>query len=160
MGPGMAATLPRGGMDVACFDRATAARDKTPGEVDTAHAVLERIGGPAAADRSVSVHADLAEALVADADLVIEAVPENAEVKAGGVRRARPAVEPRRHPRQQHLGDPDHKIQQSAVSDPSRVVGMHWSNPPHVIPVIEVIAGERRPGGRGDAPVSSSPTSG
>ena len=31
----------------------------------------------------------------------------------------------------------------AAVSDPGRVVGMHWSNPPHVIPVIEVIRGEK-----------------
>ena len=29
------------------------------------------------------------------------------------------------------------------MTDPGRVVGMHWSNPPHVIPVIEVIAGAR-----------------
>ncbi len=48
MGPGMAATLARGGMDVACYDASDAARDKTPGEVSTALAVLERIGGPAA----------------------------------------------------------------------------------------------------------------
>jgi len=25
---------------------------------------------------------------------------------------------------------------------PGRVVGMHWSNPPHIIPMIEVISGE------------------
>ena len=31
---------------------------------------------------------------------------------------------------------------QSGNSAPGRVVGMHWSNPPHVIPVIEVIAGD------------------
>jgi 3-hydroxybutyryl-CoA dehydrogenase/5-formyl-3-hydroxy-2-methylpyridine 4-carboxylate dehydrogenase len=30
---------------------------------------------------------------------------------------------------------------QTGNSAPGRVVGMHWSNPPHVIPVIEVIAG-------------------
>jgi len=26
---------------------------------------------------------------------------------------------------------------------PSRVIGMHWSNPPHIIPMIEVIAGQK-----------------
>ena len=31
----------------------------------------------------------------------------------------------------------------SVTRVPSRVVGMHWSNPPHLIPVIEVIRGER-----------------
>jgi 3-hydroxybutyryl-CoA dehydrogenase/5-formyl-3-hydroxy-2-methylpyridine 4-carboxylate dehydrogenase len=31
---------------------------------------------------------------------------------------------------------------QAFISNPARVVGMHWSNPPHIIPMIEVIAGE------------------
>ena len=31
---------------------------------------------------------------------------------------------------------------QANVSNPGRVVGMHWSNPAHVIPMIEVIAGK------------------
>src|SRR5207248_9767723 len=30
-----------------------------------------------------------------------------------------------------------------ACERPERVVGMHWSNPPHLIPMIEVIPGER-----------------
>lgn len=31
----------------------------------------------------------------------------------------------------------------SVVKHPQRVIGMHWWNPPHVIPVIEVICGEK-----------------
>jgi 3-hydroxybutyryl-CoA dehydrogenase/5-formyl-3-hydroxy-2-methylpyridine 4-carboxylate dehydrogenase len=142
MGPGMAATLARGGLDVRCFDTLQAARDKTPGEVETALGVLERIGGPEGAERgSITVHSDLAEA-VADCDLVIEAVPENAEIKAqvfADLGRLAPA-----HAilASNTSGIPITRLQQS-VADPGRVVGMHWSNPPHVIPVIEVIAGER-----------------
>lgn len=30
-----------------------------------------------------------------------------------------------------------------AVKDPSRFCGMHWVNPPHLIPLVEVIAGEQ-----------------
>ena len=141
MGPGMAATLARGGMDVRCFDTSEAARERVPGEVDTAHGVIDRIGGAAAPQRgTVTVHGNLAEA-VANADLVIEAVPENADLKAAVF-----AELDRLAPAQAILasntsGIPITRIQQ-AVSDPSRVVGMHWSNPPHVIPVIEVIAGE------------------
>jgi len=142
MGPGMAATLARGGLDVACFDTLQAARDKTPGEVETALAVLDRIGGPEGAERgTVTVHGDLAEA-VADCDLVIEAVPENADIKAKVF-----ANLDRLAPAQAVLasntsGIPITRLAES-VTDPSRVVGMHWSNPPHVIPVIEVIAGAR-----------------
>jgi 3-hydroxybutyryl-CoA dehydrogenase/5-formyl-3-hydroxy-2-methylpyridine 4-carboxylate dehydrogenase len=32
---------------------------------------------------------------------------------------------------------------QAHISNPVRFVGMHWSNPPHIIPMIEVIGGER-----------------
>lgn len=30
-----------------------------------------------------------------------------------------------------------------AVKDPARFAGMHWVNPPHLIPLVEVIAGEQ-----------------
>jgi 5-formyl-3-hydroxy-2-methylpyridine 4-carboxylic acid 5-dehydrogenase len=30
---------------------------------------------------------------------------------------------------------------QEAVSKKGRVIGLHWSNPPHIIPMVEVIAG-------------------
>ncbi len=142
MGPGMAATLARGGMDVACYDASEAARDKAPGEVTTALAVLERIGGPAAATAgAVTMQADLADA-VANADLVIEAVPENVEVKATLFRELDRLSKPDAILASNTSGIPISKIEQS-VSDPSRIVGMHWSNPLHVIPVIEVIAGEK-----------------
>jgi 5-formyl-3-hydroxy-2-methylpyridine 4-carboxylic acid 5-dehydrogenase len=140
MGPGMAATLARGGLDVSCFDTLQAARDRVPGEVETAFAVLGRIGGPEAAERgTVTVHDDLGSA-VADSDLVIEAVPENAEIKAkvfAELDRLAPASAILAS---NTSGIPITKLGES-VADPSRVVGMHWSNPPHVIPVIEVIAG-------------------
>ena len=142
MGPGIAATLARGGINVRCFDTSEAARERTMGEVEIAHSVLDRIGGAAADTRgSVTVHGDLAEA-VADADLVIEAVSENAEVKAkvfAELDRLAPAAAILAS---NTSGIPISRIQE-AVSDPSRVVGMHSSNPPHVIPVIEVIAGDK-----------------
>ena len=87
------------------------------------------------------MHADLAEA-VTDADLVIEAVPENAEIKATVFPELDRLSKPDAILASNTSGIPITKIQQS-VRDPSRVVGMHWSNPPHVIPVIEVIAGEQ-----------------
>jgi len=142
MGPGMAATLARGGMNVRCFDTSEAARERIPGDVETAAGVLERIGGSAAATPgSVTVHGNLAEA-VADVDLVIEAVPENAELKAQVFADLDRLAPPGAILASNTSGIPISRIQQS-VADPSRVVGMHWSNPPHVIPVIEVIAGEK-----------------
>jgi len=142
MGPGMAATLARGGMDVACYDTSEAAREKVPGEVATALAVLERIGGRAASSAgAVSVRADLADA-VADADLVIEAVPEDPQTKSVVFRELDRLSKPDAILASNTSGIPITTLQEP-VRDPRRVVGMHWSNPPHVIPVIEVIAGEK-----------------
>jgi 3-hydroxybutyryl-CoA dehydrogenase/5-formyl-3-hydroxy-2-methylpyridine 4-carboxylate dehydrogenase len=39
-------------------------------------------------------------------------------------------------------GIPITKIQ-DGIQTPERVVGMHWSNPPHIIPMIEVIPGAK-----------------
>lgn len=142
MGPGIAATLARGGMNVACYDTSEAAREKTPGDAAIAQSVLDRIGGPAApTPGKVSVHGNLAEAL-ADVDLVIEAVPENADIKAAVFADLDRLTKPDVILASNTSGIPITKIQQS-VADPGRVVGMHWSNPPHVIPVIEIIAGEQ-----------------
>lgn len=141
MGPGMAATLARSGMDVRCFDTSEEALSRTPGEVETAFSVLDRIGGVAAPERgNVSVHGDLGEA-VNGAELVIECVPENADIKAAVF-----ADLERLAPSDAVLatntsGIPVTTIQKP-LQNPGRVVGMHWSNPPHVIPVIEVIAGD------------------
>ena len=32
---------------------------------------------------------------------------------------------------------------QAGTRVPGRVIGMHWSNPPHIIPMIEVVSGEK-----------------
>jgi 5-formyl-3-hydroxy-2-methylpyridine 4-carboxylate dehydrogenase len=110
--------------------------------VETALEVLNRIGGAEGAERgTVTVHDDLGSA-VTGSDLVIEAVPENAEIKAkvfADLDRLAPASAILAS---NTSGIPITKLAES-VADPSRVVGMHWSNPPHVIPVIEVIAGAR-----------------
>ena len=47
------------------------------------------------------------------------------------------------------------------LAHPERVVGMHWSNPPHLIPMIEVVPGERtspddRRGDRGSSRTSAT----
>jgi 3-hydroxybutyryl-CoA dehydrogenase/5-formyl-3-hydroxy-2-methylpyridine 4-carboxylate dehydrogenase len=77
---------------------------------------------------------------VRDAEVVVETVPEKLDVKqrvfadldrlapAGAILASNTS------------GIPIGKLQE-AVRAKARVVGMHWSNPPYVIPMIEVIAG-------------------
>jgi 3-hydroxybutyryl-CoA dehydrogenase/5-formyl-3-hydroxy-2-methylpyridine 4-carboxylate dehydrogenase len=140
MGPGIAATLARGGMDVCCQDASAEQLRRANGELEAALAVLERIGGPAAAKRgAASFEPDLATA-VREAEFVIEAVPERLEVKQQVFAELDRLAPARAILASNTSGIPITQLQE-AVGRKDRVVGMHWSNPPHVIPVVEVIAG-------------------
>jgi 3-hydroxybutyryl-CoA dehydrogenase/5-formyl-3-hydroxy-2-methylpyridine 4-carboxylate dehydrogenase len=141
MGPGAAAVLSRGGIDVAVFDTDTAKLARADDEIDTAFAVLERIGGPAATKRGVIAKHDSAASCVADADIVLESVPEALEIKRKVFAELDRLAPDTCILASNTSGIPITQIQ-AAATRPGRVVGMHWSNPPHVIPIIEVIAGK------------------
>src|SRR5271166_6379763 len=76
------------------------------------------------------------------ADLVIETVPENLELKIRVFREIEAQVADECLLASDTSGIPITKIQ-AGTRVPGRVIGMHWSNPPHIIPMIEVIAGEQ-----------------
>ncbi len=140
MGPGMAATLARGGLTVRAFDTMPDALEKAPGMAALAFGALERLGTPdrGGAD-AISYHESLADA-VEGADLVIETVPEKLEIKLAVFAELDKLVSQSCILASNTSGIPVTKLQ-AGNSAPGRVVGMHWSNPPFVIPVIEVIAG-------------------
>jgi 3-hydroxybutyryl-CoA dehydrogenase/5-formyl-3-hydroxy-2-methylpyridine 4-carboxylate dehydrogenase len=77
---------------------------------------------------------------VAGAGLVIENVPEKLAVKEEVFHALDGIVSPETIVASDTSGIPISKLQ-AFISHPERVVGMHWSNPPHIIPMIEVIAG-------------------
>jgi 3-hydroxybutyryl-CoA dehydrogenase/5-formyl-3-hydroxy-2-methylpyridine 4-carboxylate dehydrogenase len=142
MGPGIAATLARGGMDVACFDASAGARDAAPAMIAAASEVLERLAVP---DRGNGTGVEICstlDACVDGADLVIENVPENLEIKVAVFAKLDKLVSGDCILASDTSGIPITKLQQGN-SQPGRVVGMHWSNPPHIIPVVEVIAGDK-----------------
>ena len=126
MGPGIAATLARGGLEVTCYDVSAEQLRKAEGEMR-------------ALQVKVAFEADLARA-VAGADLVVEAVPEQLELKKQLFAQLEKLVSPKTILASNTSGIPITRLQQ-AVEHRGRVVGMHWSNPPHIIPVVEVIAG-------------------
>ncbi len=139
MGPGIAATLSRGGLDMVLYDVSAEQLRKAEADMPSLQKVLDEIK-VAASSGKISYESDLARA-VREADFVIEAVPERLELKqrvfAELDRLARPAAILASNT----SGIPITRLQE-AVACKSRVVGMHWSNPPHVIPMVEVIAGE------------------
>jgi 5-formyl-3-hydroxy-2-methylpyridine 4-carboxylic acid 5-dehydrogenase len=141
MGPGIAATLARAGLRVSAFDADPAKRDRAIQGFASAAAVLTALSVPDAGAHEIAVHDSLASC-VAGTDLVIETVPEDLDLKIRVFRDI-----------EAHVGDdcilasdtsgiPITRIQ-AGTRLPGRVVGMHWSNPPHIIPMIEVICGEK-----------------
>ncbi|MGX9178434.1 5-formyl-3-hydroxy-2-methylpyridine 4-carboxylate 5-dehydrogenase [Mesorhizobium sp. BHbdii] len=143
MGPGIAARLSRGGLDVAAYDVSDVAVERASGMLDIAGAILDRldIKPPASGAGTVRFVRTLAEA-VDGAELVIENVPENIDIKAETYRAIDPLIGSSVIVASDTSGIPITKLQ-AHISHPERLVGMHWSNPPHIIPMIEVIGGEK-----------------
>jgi 5-formyl-3-hydroxy-2-methylpyridine 4-carboxylic acid 5-dehydrogenase len=142
MGPGIAATLARSGMTVTTFDADPKQRARARQGLQTAAAILGKLGVP---DKSAGEEIAIAETLaqcVAGADLVVETVPEKLELKIQVLRAVEAVVGTDCVLASDTSGIPITQIQEG-VAVPARVIGMHWSNPPHLIPMIEVIAGQK-----------------
>ena len=141
MGPGIAAVLARVGADVRVYDVSAAALENAKVMCGLAQGVLEQLEAPQAGSGSITFCADLKESLDGTG-LVIECIPEKLELK----RTVMAEVET-------YIGD-DVIIATNtsgipvtdiavALARPERFVGMHWSNPPHIIPMIEIIPGQQ-----------------
>jgi 3-hydroxyacyl-CoA dehydrogenase len=152
MGPGMGAVLARAGMNVRMYDTRTEAIEAARGMYDLAWGVLDRLETPDRGGGSVSYATDVAEALDG-VDAVIEAVPEKLELKKQVFAEYERHVGPEALLASNTSGIPITKIAED-LEHPERVVGTHWSNPPHLIPMIEVIPGERTSQGTIDAAVA------
>lgn len=142
MGPGIAATLARGGMSVTAYDASPDQRAKAAQNLALAKTVLENLGVP---DKSNGTEVRIAETLadcVQGADFVLETVPEKLDLKIEIFREVERLVDKTCILASDTSGIPITQIQ-AGVAHPERLVGMHWSNPPHIIPMIEVVAGEK-----------------
>ena len=141
MGPGLAATLARGGMEVSAFDVSGDQRAKAPGLMQQATGVLGALGVPDKSGGKLPTVTETLAECCKGADLVVETVPEKLDIKAAVFKEIDGLVGKKCVIASNTSGIPITKLQAN-VSNPGRVVGMHWSNPAHVIPMIEVIAGK------------------
>jgi 3-hydroxybutyryl-CoA dehydrogenase/5-formyl-3-hydroxy-2-methylpyridine 4-carboxylate dehydrogenase len=141
MGPGMGAVLARAGMEVTLYDVSEEALGRAETGVGLADGVLDQFGVEPVEGGSVSYVADLEEALDG-AEFVAEAIPERLELKHEIFARFEELARPDAILASNTSGIPITKIAEP-LARPENVVGMHWSNPPHVIPMIEVIPGDR-----------------
>ncbi len=144
MGPGMAATFARKGFETTLFDIKPEQLEKAKGAVDFVYTTLTNggfmTGEEADAGRGrLTFTDDLATALDG-AEFVVETVPERKDIKQQVYQQIEALVGDDVVIASNTSGIPISDIA-SVTKQPGRVVGMHWSNPPHLIPVIEVIRG-------------------
>jgi 3-hydroxybutyryl-CoA dehydrogenase/5-formyl-3-hydroxy-2-methylpyridine 4-carboxylate dehydrogenase len=141
MGPGMGAVLARAGMQVRLYDTSAEALERAKAGYQLAWGVLERLETPVREGGSATYASSVAEALEG-AEFVMEAVPENLELKQRVFAEYEQHVGPEVILASNTSGIPATRIA-ADLAHPERVVVMHWSNPPHLIPMIEVVPGER-----------------
>lgn len=141
MGPGIAATLTHAGVHVRIYDISEDALARAEKSFALAEKVLDGLGGQARPGGSVEFLSELAPALD-QTEYVLEAVPERAELKAAVHRQIEELVGPDVIIASNTSGIPITEMAK-ALEHPGRLVGMHWSNPPHLVPMIEVIPGDQ-----------------
>jgi 3-hydroxybutyryl-CoA dehydrogenase/5-formyl-3-hydroxy-2-methylpyridine 4-carboxylate dehydrogenase len=146
MGPGMAAVFASHGYDTRLAEIKPEVLEKARGTTEVVFKVLSGAGfltnDQVEAGRSnLSFTQDSQEAL-RGSQFVIETIPEKIELKQQFFGEAEGVLGDQAILASNTSGIPISKIAQ-ACRLPARVIGMHWSNPPHIIPVIEIIRGEQ-----------------
>lgn len=141
MGPGMGAVMARQGHDVVFYDISGDALERAKEGVERATAVLDQLGSSDAEPGAMRFTSDLEDALNG-VGVVIEAVPERLDLKRDVFAEMEGLVD-----EEVILASNTSGIRISDLADgmthPGRIVGMHWSNPPHLIPMIEIVPGDR-----------------
>ncbi|WP_326617085.1 3-hydroxyacyl-CoA dehydrogenase NAD-binding domain-containing protein [Streptomyces decoyicus] len=142
IGGGWAAHFLARGYDVTAWDPAADAEEKLRRLVAAAWPALEQTGlADGAAQDRLTVAPTLAEA-VADADFVQESAPEKLELKRSLLAELAAATRPGVVIASSTSGYPMTDMQ-TAAEDAGRLVVGHPFNPPYLIPLVEVVGGEK-----------------
>ncbi len=146
MGPGIAVTLAAGGLRVTLLSRkqetARTGLEKALGQLDLLAAnglVSEEAAEGARASLSASADFDPS---IREADLVIESAPEDMEFKKQLFARMDALAAPEAVLASNTSGLSITEIA-SACTRPERVLTTHFWNPPHLMPLVEVVKGEK-----------------
>jgi 3-hydroxyacyl-CoA dehydrogenase len=130
------------GLNVVASDPAPGAEGRLREFVARAWPALERLGlSPDASQANLSFSADLAEAL-AGADFVQENGPERIDLKQALYGQMDALLPPDVIIASSSSGLPMSEIQKGATAHPERCVIGHPFNPPHLIPLVEIVGGK------------------
>jgi carnitine 3-dehydrogenase len=142
IGGGWVAHFLARGYDVTAWDPAPDASRKLRRLVDAAWPTLTLLGLADGASTDRLTVADTLEQAVADADFVQESAPEKLDLKRDLLARLDAATPPGVVIASSTSGYPMTDMQ-TAAADPTRLVVGHPFNPPYLIPLVEVVGGER-----------------
>jgi 3-hydroxybutyryl-CoA dehydrogenase len=137
MGHGIAQIFAAAGHRVRVHDAFPKTLEAAPSRIK---AIFELLGQDASALSNLSYHAGFDEA-VADAEFVFEAAPEKPEVKQEIFERLAKAAPAGAILCTNTSAIPIHVVG-ARVADKGRVVGTHFWNPPHLVPLVEVVQSE------------------
>lgn len=146
MGPGIAATLALGGVDACIVSRAPESARKGLDAAREAILVLEanELAAPATANAALerlTESSDL-DSAIAGADLVVESAPEDMTFKQDLFARMDSLAPPHCILASNTSGLSITRIA-SKCARPERVITAHFWNPPHLMPLVEIVKGER-----------------
>jgi len=138
MGHGIAYLLAAAGHEVAVFEPDAAIRASLAKRL---RAIADLLGDDAAALQRVTAHEQMAPA-VRDAGFVFEAAPEKLPLKRRIFAALESAVAPDTILASNSSAIPTTEIGRD-LAHRERVVGTHFWNPPHLVPLVEVIQNEK-----------------
>jgi 3-hydroxyacyl-CoA dehydrogenase len=142
IGASWAALFLANGLDVVATDPAPGAEERLRDFVAKAWPALERLGLSTGASQSrLTFNADLAEALKG-VDFVQENGPERLDFKQKLYGQMDELLPPEVIIASSSSGIPMSQIQVGATAHPERTVIGHPFNPPHLIPLVEIVGGK------------------
>lgn len=145
MGPGIAQVLAQHGIDVRIYDidhdKLKKARETLAGTLNLVHQEGLISEADVAGIQSRIKDASSMEEAVKEADMVLEVIPEVLELKTGLFAELDKVCDPATILATNTSGL-SITAMAKAINRPERLVGMHWWNPPIIIPVIEIIRGK------------------
>lgn len=146
MGPEIAATLAAGGIGTCLVSRRAESADEGLLQAKTLLSTLEKQGLLSSAQLATALQymsrsTDL-DAQVAHADLVVESIPEDLALKQCFFQRLASIA-----PKKTILASNTSGISISAIAagceQPERILATHFWNPPYLMPLVEVVMGQR-----------------
>jgi carnitine 3-dehydrogenase len=142
IGAGWAARALARGLDVVAWDPGNGAEDRLRAKVGNAWPALTKLGLSAGADPARLAFTDDLESLCARADFIQESAPENEDLKRDLHTRMTAAAPAEVIVASSSSGLLPSRIQ-SDCTNPERVLIGHPFNPVYILPLVEVLGGER-----------------